>query len=472
MDYRFAFSDKTPTPVDRFIADWRNLLPIGIVALVAPPLLFLPVWWLFGSTLQWFLSQQFMMSLLMMGLSLFIIIHLCAACILAERKISAFIQDRKGPNRVGWGGLLQPIADGIKFILKEDVIPRQVDRGLYMLAPVLSMGVALLGFAVVPWAGEIQWPWDAGTDHVVTTQVAPLDIGILYVLAVGSLGVYGIVLAGWASNSKYPFYGGLRATAQMLSYEIPLGLAVLILIVANGSLRLDDWVNTQAATGLWNIFVHPIAFFLLLIAAIAESNRAPFDVVECEQELVGGYHTEYSSMKFAMFFLAEYSHMVIASAIVVGVFLGGWSPFPFFSFYTYSEMTWWTHSWSAALIKFSIYWVKVLIVLWLYMQIRWTLPRFRFDQVMRMSWKGMIPVGVAVFALTALMPAIDKLFPSVRLTIDPSKDFFGNFWAFVAYLVLNLFMIGVMLFMMARSTAPVTGRQEHMPELRLGPSAT
>jgi NADH-quinone oxidoreductase subunit H len=280
------------------------------------PLLILPVvlvYFLFP-WIKPILSNQFAFSVVMMVLVLLIIIHLCALCILAERKLASYIQDRKGPNRVGWWGLLQPIADGVKFLLKEDIIPANVDKPLFVLAPVLSLTIALLGFAIIPWAGDVHWPWmPAG--ETVSTQVANLDVGFLYLLAVASLGVYGVVLAGYASTNKYAFYGGMRATAQMLSYEVPLGLGLLVILLLAGTLRLDKIVDLQASTGLWNVFLHPIAFILVLISAFAETNRTPFDLAEAEQELVGGYHTEYSAMKFAMFFLAEYAHMVTNSAL-------------------------------------------------------------------------------------------------------------------------------------------------------------
>ncbi|RMF74377.1 MAG: NADH-quinone oxidoreductase subunit H, partial [Planctomycetota bacterium] len=305
--------DKNPTPIDAAIRRGPVMAALGLILVLTPVVLILA--WiyigrpisqsLFGfDVLQWVVSHQYSFSILMMLLVLFIIVHLCAACILAERKISAYIQDRRGPDRVGWRGLLQPIADGLKFLLKEDITPANVDKPVYILAPCISFVVALVGFAVLPWAGDIVWPWTAedGSPVVVSTQVAPLSIGVLYLLAVGSLSPYGVVLGGWASNNKYSFYGGMRATAQMLSYEVPLGLGVLVLLLLSGSLRLEVIQEMQTASGIWNIFLHPIAFFIVLVAAFAETNRAPFDLAECEQELVGGFHTEYSSMKFALFF--------------------------------------------------------------------------------------------------------------------------------------------------------------------------
>ncbi len=429
--------------------------------LFGPPLLIAGAYIFFKDATQWVLSSQYIVSLIMMGLSLFIIIHLCAACILAERKISAYIQDRLGPNRVGWGGVLQPIADGIKFILKEEVIPAGADKPIFVLAPCMAFIVALLGFAIIPWAGEIVWPWnDAnGSPVKVTTQVAAPDIGILYMLAIGSLSVYGVVLAGWASNNKYAHFGGMRATAQMLSYEVPLGLGLLVIILAGGTLRLEEIVSTQAHTGWWNIFVHPVAFLLVMIAAFAETNRAPFDLAECEHELIAGFHTEYSSMKFALFFLGEYAHMITASAFVAAIFLGGWSLLPGWDPLA-GNNTWW-----AALIKFHVFWGKILTIIVFYMLVRWTLPRFRFDQLMRISWKGLVPLGMLAVLATLLLTAFG-------IRIDPAKNFIGNALPGVILLGVNIGMLVVAVLFSGAAKAPITGRQENLPEIRVMPRST
>lgn len=456
--YLPSASDKIPTPIDRWIRDWRNLLLLVPPLLLGPPALIVGAWFVFPEATKSVLGSQFWFSVIMMALSLFLIIHLCAGCILAERKISAYIQDRLGPNRVGWGGLLQPIADGVKFILKEEVIPVGAEKPIFILAPCLAFVISLLGFAIIPWAGEIVWPWtDASGNPVkVTTQVAPLDIGVLYMLAVGSLSVYGVVLAGWASNNKYAHFGGMRATAQMLSYEVPLGLGLLVMILAAGTLRVEEIVNQQAFTGIWNVFVHPVAFLLVLIAAFAETNRAPFDLAECEHELIAGFHTEYSSMKFALFFLGEYAHMVTASAFVVAIFLGGWSLLPGYDPLA-DVNTWW-----AALIKFHIFWGKVLAVVVFYMLIRWTLPRFRFDQLMRISWKGLVPIGMAMVFATILLTALG-------VKIDATKGFFGNLGYATITLAVNLVVIAGAVWFSGAAKAPVTGRQENLPTLRVMP---
>ncbi len=452
----YAPQDSLPTPVDRFLRS-RLFVAILVVALVAPlPALGL-AWMLFREPIQAFLASQFWMSILMMGVSLFIIIHLCAACILAERKISAWIQDRMGPNRVGYWGLLQPVADGVKFILKEEYIPRGVDKPLFILAPALAMGLALISFAVVPWAGRIHWPW-MPEGQTVTTQVVSLDIGLLLVLAVGSLAVYGVVLAGWASNSKYAFYGGMRASAQMLSYEVPLGLALMVILLLSGTLRPEVIVDQQAQSGIWFVFLHPLAFVLLITTTLAETNRTPFDLAECEQELVAGYHTEYSAMKFGMFFLGEYAHMITGGAILAVLFLGGSDPIPFAGWLADS-----THP-IAALIKFHVIWVKIILFIVLFMVIRWTIPRFRFDQLMRLGWKNMVPLGLALVVGQAVLSAFGA-------TIDPQAGLPRNLGVMMLYWLMNGLVLAGALWVGARQRQPVTGRQEGLPEVRVRPSA-
>jgi len=317
-----------------------------------------------------------------------------AYCIYFERKIAAWIQDRIGPNRAGPLGLLQPIADGIKFVFKEDAIPGHVDKPLFLLAPTVIFIVASIGFVVIPWGGQLKIG-----DHVLDIQVANPDIGLLYILGVASMSVYGVVLGGWASNNKYSLYGAIRATAQMLSYEIPMGICILIVVLTTGALRLEEILAPQ--TGYWagyipqwNVFLHPIAFLILFITMLAESNRTPFDLAESEQELVGGYHTEYGALKFGMFFLAEYSHMITASALLSVLFLGGWH-FPWFSWTQPDAM----HI-GAVLAKLLVLSAKIAFFIFVMMWIRWTIPRFRFDQLMRLAWKGLIPVTLTLMVLT------------------------------------------------------------------------
>jgi NADH-quinone oxidoreductase subunit H len=301
----------------------------------------------------------------------------CAFLIYMERKIAAYVQDRVGPNRVGPAGLLQSVADGLKFLLKEDIIPDRVDRPLYLLAPGLAVGTALLAFAVVPFGA----PTDPNSDEYPWVLAPRVDIGILFIFAVTSLVVYGIILGGWAGNNKYSFIGGLRSSAQVISYEIPLGLSVLGIIVLSSSLNLEQIISRQAH-GPWFIFYQPIAFLLFMLSSFAECNRLPFDLPEAEQELVGGYHTEYSAMKFAMFFLGEYTSMITSSFLMVILFLGGWH-FP-----------WIAEAGSPAVVKFIVFFAKVWFFIFFYMLVRWTLPRFRFDQLMSLAWKVFIPVAL------------------------------------------------------------------------------
>ncbi|TWT43791.1 NADH-quinone oxidoreductase subunit 8 [Phycisphaerae bacterium RAS1] len=428
-------ADPLSQKIERILGDWRVYVALGAGGGIATVVLAAAVWYFFSDAIKWALANQFAFSLIMLVVVLNVIVNGCALCILAERKIASWMQDRMGPNRVGFWGLLQPLADGLKFLLKEDIIPGNVDKPLFILAPALALTISLLTFSVIPWAGVVHFPWmEAG--KTVTTQVASIDIGVLYLLALGSLGVYGVVLAGYASNNKYAFYGGMRATAQMLSYEVPLGLGLLVMILTCGSLRLENMVDAQASGGVWYVFYHPIAFMLVLISAFAETNRTPFDLAEAEQELVGGYHTEYSAMKFALFFLAEYAHMVVNSALLTAVFFGGWHIW----FGPNVNDT----SWVAMLIKFAIFWAKVMVLLGFYMAIRWTIPRFRFDQLMRLAWKGLVPMGMAAVVATGLLTA------------------FGLQKVWWISLIANVVLIAAAMAIGAFLKAPITGRQESM----------
>lgn len=349
------------------------------------------------------LGSQLGLSLCFIAVSILVILTAVAYCIYFERKIAAWTQDRYGPNRVGPLGLLQPVADGIKFILKEDFVPGRVDRVLFHVAPMVAFIVAMIGFVVLPFGGRIRWPWmEEGTELLL--QGASIDIGLLYLLAVGSMAVYGVVLGGWSSNNKYAFYGAMRAAAQMLSYEIPMGLALLTVILATGALRLESIVDAQVAHA-WNLLLHPVAFLMLLTTALAETNRAPFDLAEAEQELVGGYHTEYTSMKFALFYLGEYAHIITASGLLATVFLGGWEPVPFTRLLAGTTWGGWLHwiasstSPLAGLVRLGVFGGKIAFFVFVFMWVRWSLPRFRFDQLMRLAWKGLVPVGMGMLAV-------------------------------------------------------------------------
>jgi NADH-quinone oxidoreductase subunit H len=308
----------------------------------------------------------------------------CAYLIFVERKIAAWVQDRIGPNRVGPAGLLQPIADGLKFLLKEDVIPGHVDKLLYLLAPAVAVSTATLAFAVVPFGPTSAGPEERGYQFVIAPGI---DIGIVFVFAVTSLTVYAIILGGWASNNKYSFLGALRSSAQLVSYEIPMGMSVLGVILLTGSLNLEQIIARQAQGGFfaWNIWVQPLAFLLFLISAFAECNRLPFDLPEAEQELIGGYHTEYSALKFGLFFLGEYTHIITTSYLLVILFFGGWH-FPWIA-----EPG---GGLGAGIAKFVVFFLKMSSFIIFYMLVRWTLPRFRFDQLMALAWKGMIPLAL------------------------------------------------------------------------------
>jgi NADH-quinone oxidoreductase subunit H len=313
-----------------------------------------------------------------------------AYLIYVERKVAAYAQDRIGPNRAGreFGipfGLLQPLADGAKMMLKEGVVPSYVNKPLYMLAPIIAIIASLIGFAVVPFG-------PAGPGQSLDFILAPnVDIGILYVFAIGSLAVYGVILAGWASNNKYSFIGALRSSAQLISYEIPLGLSILGLVLCTGSLELNAIINWQDKH-VWGILVSPIGFLIFLTSAFAETNRLPFDLPESEQELIGGFHTEYSGMKFGMFFLGEYVHVITVSFLTVVLFFGGWD-----FFFLDQDQT----GIFSALAKVFVLLVKVTVVILFIMWVRWTLPRFRYDQLMDLAWKSLIPLALVNLVATA-----------------------------------------------------------------------
>ncbi len=308
---------------------------------------------------------------------------------LAERRICAWMQDRLGPNRVGPQGLLQPAADGLKNFLKEETYPAQADRTLFTLAPLISFVPALLTFAVIPFAAPLPTPWG-----VVPMVVADLPVGFLYILAISSLGVYGIVLAGWSSNNKYSLLGGLRASAQMISYEISMGMSTVAVLLLAGNVTLTQ-VIAQQQQGGWFIISLTLAFLIFFISALAETNRLPFDLPEAEGELIAGYHTEYSAMKFSMFYIAEYSNMVTASALMATLFFGGWD-IPFTS---------WDQSGEPSVFKtvatLAAFGAKTGFFLFTYIWIRWTLPRFRYDQLMALGWKVLLPLALGYLAVIA-----------------------------------------------------------------------
>jgi NADH-quinone oxidoreductase subunit H len=479
-------------------------------------------------------------ALLAFGGSLGMVAYL----ILLERKVAAWAQDRVGPNRVGFGfglpfmpkfhfwGLGQPMADGLKFLVKEDFRPSHVDKILFTIAPIIMMLTVVVSLAVIPWGGtkvtrhrvdvttqkmagatdaqlieearatfhrDDVVPWYAtvvgeptkvqeveaerasanlnGKAYVVDFisgwrfQTADISIGVLFVLSTLSLAVYGVVIGGWASNNKYSFLGALRATANMISYEIPLGLSVLIVVLMFGTLDLAKIVDDQArywghVVPAWNVFAQPLAFVLFLICIHAEANRAPFDLAEAEQELVGGYHTEYSSMRFALFFLSEYAGMITTSCVCAALFFGGWH-MPGLD-WVYTKITGhgavfsnpsWTDSVVLCFLRMGVFFAKAIIVLFTFMWVRWSLPRFRFDQLMRLAWGGLIPIAIAMLIGTAVV---------VQLTSGASYTRLSGRHALL-FLLMNIVLGGALLAVMAlKGPAPSTNRRLTIEGSRFG----
>lgn len=334
-----------------------------------------------------------LLTVLKIVVILFILLTAVAYTVWFERKVVAHMQSRVGPTRVGPYGLLQPLADVIKLITKEDITPSGVFRLVYLAAPCLAVITGFLVFAVIPFGPETR------VGGVDIFQITDLDIGILFILSVTSMGVYGIALAGWSSNSKYSLLGGLRSSAQMISYELAMGLAIIGVVLLTGSLSLRQVVESQSGSWLgviprWNIFPQLIGFFCYFVSAIAETNRLPFDLPEAETELVAGYHTEYSSMRFAMFFLAEYTSMTAVSCVATVLYFGGWSG-PSFG-----------PDWLRAVLPLFWFTLKVVSFLFVYVWIRGTLPRFRYDQLMAFGWKFLLPLALANLLVTSLFLAL------------------------------------------------------------------
>lgn len=320
---------------------------------------------------------------------------------LMERKVAAFLQDRIGPNRAGIFGLMQPLCDGGKLFFKEDFVPKNAEKWLFIISPGILMLIALSTGAVIPWGKSL---FIAGESHLV--QVANIDVGVLYIMGIVSIGVYGVMLGGWASNNKYSLLGAIRASSQMISYELAMGLSLLSIIMMTGTLDLRAMVEQQASNlyGLsflngmaWNVFYQPLAFVLFVTCSFAELNRAPFDLAECESELIGGYHTEYGSMKFGTFLFAEYINMFISSALISTLFFGGYS-FPFMNELakngTLGEN-------AIGIISIVAFLIKIVFCIFCFMWVRWTLPRFRYDQLMRLGWRVMIPLSILNLLITA-----------------------------------------------------------------------
>jgi NADH-quinone oxidoreductase subunit H len=315
---------------------------------------------------------------------------------LAERKVSAFLQDRIGPNRAGIFGILQPLADGVKFFMKEEIIPHTADKTLFILGPSISMITACMTSAVIPWGDTLEL-----FGRTISLQVTDVNIGVLYLFAVVSIGVYGIMIGGWASNNKYSLLGALRASSQMISYEIAMGLSIVALIMTTSTMSVGDIVHQQGAalfgiSGLsWNVFYQPLGFLIFIICAFAECNRTPFDLPECEAELVGGYHTEYSSMKLGLFLFSEYINMFISSAVMSALYFGGFN-FPFMEELGLSHNL-------TTILGVAFFFTKIVAFIFFFMWIRWTIPRFRYDQLMKLGWKVLIPLSLLNIIITGIV---------------------------------------------------------------------
>ncbi len=332
---------------------------------------------------------ELLISAIKIGLVINVLLVSVAYAVYAERRVSAFMQNRYGPNRVGYQGLLQSFADVIKLVFKEDIVPAKANKILHTLAPMISIFVALTTIAVVPFGHQIEL-----FGRVIPLQITDVNIGILYILALTSLGVYGITISGWASNSKYSLFGGIRSSAQMISYELSMGLSVVGIVLITGSLSLQDIVLQQYGWK-WNLVLQPLGFLIFLVASFAETNRSPFDLPEAEPELVGGYHTEYSSMKFALFFLAEYANMIVASTVITTLYLGGWQ-FPYLQTFGLPPLV-------IAILQVLVFCSKVAFLVFFFIWVRWSLPRFRYDHLMNLGWKVMLPLSILNIIVTAIV---------------------------------------------------------------------
>jgi NADH-quinone oxidoreductase subunit H len=312
--------------------------------------------------------------------------------VLLERKVIAWVQVRLGPMRVGPYGILQPIADVVKLMTKEDITPVKADRVLFTAAPMIALIPAFLVFAVIPFGPEISI-----FGRTIALFITDLNVGLLYIVSVASIGVYGIILAGWASNSKYPLLASLRASAQLISYEVAVTMTLVSIIVTTGTMSMVGIVNAQYNHGWWYLFIQPLAFFIFFVGGLAETNRAPFDLPEAEQELTGGFHTEYSGMRFALFFLAEYANMIVVSSVATTVFLGGWlRPFPNVEALAFLDV----------LPGWIWFLLKTFIWLYVFLWVRATLPRYRYDQLMRLGWKVLIPLAIANLVVSATLKVL------------------------------------------------------------------
>ena len=363
---------------------------------------------------------------------LFVVLTLVAYLVYLERKVSAFMQARLGPMRVGPWGLLQPLADGIKLLLKEDIIPIKADRAVFIIAPIVSVVAALVVLAVIPWGAT----W---------ATIANVNIGLLFILAVSSVGVLGLVLAGWGSNSKYSLLGALRSSAQLVSYEIGMGLSIIGALMFARTLSMSGIIDAQRLDGMWYFFFQPLGFLVYAVSALGETNRAPFDLPEAESELVAGYHTEYSGFRWALFFMAEYAAMIVTSAVAVTVFLGGWmlpgvTGTSLFGVGPISNPT--LHTFASILVFAG----KIMALIYAYMWFRWTWPRYRYDQLMELGWKWMIPAGLANIVLTGIwyVLALPKAAGGVFGFMQEDKGrLVPTRWAGITYFIVTAFIFTI-----------------------------
>jgi len=341
-----------------------------------------------------FIIEKFILVAVIFGISLVIAMY----STYAERKVAAYLQDRLGPDRAGPFGILQPLADGVKMFMKEEIIPSTSNKWLFIVGPGLALLCACIGTAVIPWGS----PMEIG-GKVVPLQVADINVGVLYIFGVVSLGVYGVMIGGWASNNKYSLLSAIRAASQNISYEIAMGLSIIALLLMTNTLSLKEIVDQQHGWR-WNVLYQPLGFLIFMVCSFAETNRAPFDLPECETELIGGYHTEYSSMKLGFYLFAEYINMFVSSAVMATLYFGGYN-YPGMDYMaTLLGPTW------APLFGVGVFFVKIVFFIFFFMWVRWTIPRFRYDQLMNLGWKGLIPLAIANIIITGIVIAIIEKF--------------------------------------------------------------
>ncbi len=341
-----------------------------------------------------FVIEKFILVAVIFGISLVIAMY----STYAERKVAAYLQDRLGPDRAGPFGILQPLADGIKMFMKEEIIPTSSNRFLFIAGPGLALLCACIGTAVIPWGSPIEIG-----GKIVPLQVADINVGVLYIFGVVSLGVYGVMIGGWASNNKYSLLSAIRAASQNISYEIAMGLSIIALLLMTNTLSLKEIVDQQHGLN-WNVWYQPLGFLIFMVCSFAETNRAPFDLPECETELIGGYHTEYSSMKLGFYLFAEYINMFVSSAVMAALYWGGYN-YPGMDYVAaHLGPTW------APLIGTAVFFGKIVMFIFFFMWVRWTIPRFRYDQLMNLGWKGLIPLAIANIIITGIVIAIIEKF--------------------------------------------------------------